>query len=216
MSVSPYPIDYSEKYPENYPDEYIAGYVTFFGKKYSVSPHTLIPRLETESLVRRARQYIREQGVHTVVDIGTGSGILVLSLADMPTLQHIYALDISRDALYMAKQNGESMAKLAKQNGENETIYTRILYTQSDLLHTIDTQIVSNNLSNITCQTSPNIASSNILSHISENIPLDTISTPQHILIVTNLPYIRAEDWENMSADTVYEPRIALFGGVHT
>lgn len=38
----------------------------------------------------------------------------------------------------------------------------------------------------------------------------------KNILIVTNLPYIKTNDWENMSADTVHEPSLALFGGEHT
>lgn len=38
----------------------------------------------------------------------------------------------------------------------------------------------------------------------------------KNICIVTNLPYIKQDDWENMSSDTVHEPKLALFGGSHT
>jgi release factor glutamine methyltransferase len=45
-------------HPENYPVEYIDGKVTFFGRDFVVTPDVLIPRLETESLVRRVRQVL--------------------------------------------------------------------------------------------------------------------------------------------------------------
>jgi release factor glutamine methyltransferase len=60
----------------NYPEEYTIGNVTFFGKKFMITPEVLIPRLETECLVRRARKLIQSQDVQTLVDIGTGSGII--------------------------------------------------------------------------------------------------------------------------------------------
>lgn len=47
-----------KKHPD-YPIEYITGKVNFFGREYSVTPDVLIPRLETESLVRRARDIIK-------------------------------------------------------------------------------------------------------------------------------------------------------------
>lgn len=40
----------------------------------------------------------------------------------------------------------------------------------------------------------------------------DLLSKKKSILIVTNLPYIKQDDWENMSTDTLYEPKLALFG----
>ena len=48
-----------------------------------------------------------------------------------------------------------------------------------------------------------------IVSDLLSNIP---ILKHSNILFVTNLPYIRSDDWINMSADTIHEPRLALFG----
>ena len=57
----------------DYPEEYRVGNVTFFGKKFTITPDVLIPRLETECLVRRARKLIQSQDIEALVDIGTGS-----------------------------------------------------------------------------------------------------------------------------------------------
>lgn len=61
---------------EHYPEEYRLGFTIFFGKKFFVNESVLIPRLETESLVRRARAILRENNFSKVVDIGSGSGII--------------------------------------------------------------------------------------------------------------------------------------------
>lgn len=57
------------KHLENYPEEYITGTVTFFGREFIVTPDVLIPRLETEGLVRRARRVLKVNSSTLVVDI---------------------------------------------------------------------------------------------------------------------------------------------------
>lgn len=47
-----------KKIPQNFPEEYAIGHTIFFGKKFLINENVLIPRLETESLVRRARQIL--------------------------------------------------------------------------------------------------------------------------------------------------------------
>ncbi|MFZ2255578.1 MAG: methyltransferase domain-containing protein [Patescibacteria group bacterium] len=53
-----------------------------------------------------------------------------------------------------------------------------------------------------------------IISNLLQNLP--HFSEETNILFLTNLPYIKADDWKNMSADTVHEPELALFGGEKT
>jgi methylase of polypeptide subunit release factors len=56
-----------------------------------------------------------------------------------------------------------------------------------------------------------------IVSDLLSALPPSHLLTPNfQLLFLTNLPYIRADDWEHMSADTVHEPRLALFGGETT
>ena len=60
-----------QKYPKDYPQEYRDGVVRFYGRDFRVSPDVLIPRLETESLVRHARAYLKDHPHTRVADIGT-------------------------------------------------------------------------------------------------------------------------------------------------
>lgn len=151
--------------PPNYPEEYLIGHVVFLGKKYKVTPSVLIPRLETESLIKRAKSIIQEKNIETIVDIGSGSGIIGTSLADL--VENLTFLDISAEALEIAKFNFET-------NFSNK----KASFIVSDLL---------------------------------ENLELDNTNEP--IMFVTNLPYIKDADWNNMSEDTKHEPKLALFGG---
>jgi release factor glutamine methyltransferase len=57
----------------DYPEEYILGRVQFFSKDFVITPDVLIPRLETECLVRKARNIARTYEECSLIDIGTGS-----------------------------------------------------------------------------------------------------------------------------------------------
>lgn len=159
-------------FPENYPEEYIHGEVEFFGKKFFVNENVLIPRLETESLVRRARKILANGSFVSVADIGSGSGIIGISVADL--VKEIFFIDISKNALEVARKNFEK-------NREKYFPDCDRNFWNQDLLEKI----------------------------------------PKHwengkILLLTNLPYIKNGDWENMSEDTRFEPKTALFGGEKT
>lgn len=90
------------------PIQRIAGYAWFYGRKFIVNKHTLIPRQETEELVSLI---IQENPSFTgrLLDIGTGSGCIAISLA--LALQHskVSGLDISEDALKITKRNADNL-----------------------------------------------------------------------------------------------------------
>ena len=77
--------------------------MTFFGREFGVTDDVLIPRLETECLVRRARRSLEKERYDTVVDIGTGSGVIGVSIADL--IDKVVFLDISYEALAVAEKN---------------------------------------------------------------------------------------------------------------
>ena len=85
---------------ENKPIQYILGEAEFYGLKFKVNKHTLIPRQETEELV----EWILKEEFSSALDIGTGSGCIAITLAKN-TNAKITAIDVSEDALQVAKEN---------------------------------------------------------------------------------------------------------------
>lgn len=87
------------------PVAYIRGVQEFWGRDFLVTPAVLIPRPETELLVEAASRAIDSRGGLTVVDIGTGSGCIAVTLAAEHPALTIHAVDISDEALAVARQN---------------------------------------------------------------------------------------------------------------
>lgn len=91
------------------PLQYVIGYVDFWGLKIKCDPRALIPRPETELLVEEvlASKIWNEKSPATVVDVGIGSGCIILTLAKQRTDANFKAVDISPDALELAKENAD-------------------------------------------------------------------------------------------------------------
>jgi release factor glutamine methyltransferase len=93
------------------PLQQITGHAWFYGRKFAVTPHVLVPRPETELLVEQALAFCRERGLRApvIADIGTGSGALAVTLAcEMPEAR-VIATDVSAAALEVARGNAESL-----------------------------------------------------------------------------------------------------------
>jgi len=97
---------------KNIPVQQIIGYVYFYGYKFMVRNTALIPRFETEELVANVLinydEYFSDKKVE-IVDIGTGSGCLAISLAKEESNFHMSATDISEEALLLAKENAKNL-----------------------------------------------------------------------------------------------------------
>ena len=92
----------------NEPIQYIIGSAYFYGNDFEVNEHTLIPRPETEELV----DWIVTEAKHEplqILDIGTGSGCIAISLAQQLPKAKVTAIDISAEALKVAKRNSTSI-----------------------------------------------------------------------------------------------------------
>lgn len=88
------------------PLQYILGKTEFYGMKFIVNKYVLIPRPETEELVDIILKNEHFSFQDNVLDIGTGSGCIAVSLAKN-TMANIFALDVSEKALIVAEQNAE-------------------------------------------------------------------------------------------------------------
>src|SRR3989338_5133888 len=172
------------------PVAYIIGHKEFYGLDFLVNRNVLIPRPETEILVDEAlkemTRYKLRATRYTVVDIGTGSGAIVVAIAvevarSLPQARPVawprgdaitcFATDISRAALRVAKQN-------AKQHGVEE----KIKFFHGNLLKPF--------------------------------LPPTYYILPTHLLITANLPYLPTREWRGAMPEVRnFEPRGALDGG---
>jgi release factor glutamine methyltransferase len=93
------------------PVQYILGETEFYGLRFLVNENTLIPRPETEELVEliiESTNYELRNTKLKVLDIGTGSGCIAISLAKHLPTSEVFAIDVSEKALDVAKKNAES------------------------------------------------------------------------------------------------------------
>jgi release factor glutamine methyltransferase len=90
------------------PLQYILGHTEFYGLPFNVNPSVLIPRPETEELVEWVIKTVNSrQQKETILDIGTGSGCIPITLKKHLPRAQISAIDVSKDALNVARQNAE-------------------------------------------------------------------------------------------------------------
>ncbi len=91
------------------PLQYLIGHTQFFSYRIEVNEHVLIPRPETELLVEKvaaiAKPIVKEGMPYTILDIGTGSGAVAISLTKILKTSHCAGVDISAEALNVALRN---------------------------------------------------------------------------------------------------------------
>lgn len=102
-----------QKHAQGMPVQYMIGCEQFYGRPFKVNEHVLIPRPETEELVQgvllRSECLFSEREQIDVVDIGTGSGAIAVTLALENKKMRVSATDISEKALAVAKENSEKL-----------------------------------------------------------------------------------------------------------
>jgi release factor glutamine methyltransferase len=133
----------AKQYLQGMPLPYILGSWEFFGRTFQVTPDVLIPRPETEDLVELALEHARHLESPLIVDVGTGSGCIAISLAaELPTAT-VLGIDLSMAALRVAHQNARHLGQ------------SRVRFLQSDLLTSFSAQfdLICANLPYIPSQT---------------------------------------------------------------
>lgn len=100
-----------DRYEKGEPLYYILGSAPFLGRMFSVDRRVLIPRNETEELVAEAGEAIRKSKIKNpdIVDVGTGSGCIAVTLSLEFPDAHIDATDLSSEALTLAKENNDRL-----------------------------------------------------------------------------------------------------------
>lgn len=112
-----------ERLKAEQPIQQIIGHAWFYDHKFKVNEHTLIPRNETEELVDWIIKDYRQHGGLSVLDIGTGSGVIAVTLALNLPAAEVTALDFSSGALSVAKHN-------------NDVLGSNVRFVRQDILTT--------------------------------------------------------------------------------
>lgn len=131
-----------ERCAQGEPVAYIIGRKPFYDRELIVSPAVLIPRPETELLLEQAFALVKS----SAVDVGTGSGALAVTLADLRPEVTVYAVDISPEALAIARQNqqrpvtffeGDLLAPLIDRGIKVDLIMANLPYIARDEVPTL-------------------------------------------------------------------------------
>ncbi|MCX8003227.1 MAG: peptide chain release factor N(5)-glutamine methyltransferase [Anoxybacillus mongoliensis] len=93
---------------EHIPIQYLIGYEQFYGRTFIVNEHVLIPRPETEELVSHVLARAQKQPL-SVVDVGTGSGAIAITLSLERPMWRVYGIDIAAPSLEVAKKNAAQL-----------------------------------------------------------------------------------------------------------
>lgn len=95
----------------HYPPQYLIGSEVFLDYRLKVTPDTLIPRPETEELVEKCLKLMQKQANQAlkVVDVGTGTGAIAISLKDKRPTWQVCAVDLSSAALEVAQENAQQI-----------------------------------------------------------------------------------------------------------
>lgn len=116
------------------PMQYVLGYAWFMGRRFAVNEYVLIPRPETEELVQWIVDDYKGSGP-SIMDIGTGSGCIPVSLKLLITNAMVTALDVSEGALSVARRNATSLgADIHFQQADFLDINTWHQYPQFDVI----------------------------------------------------------------------------------
>ncbi len=109
------------------PLQHLLGTVEFAGRVFLCDKRALIPRPETEELVERIVEMRRNSPPGTILDVGTGSGVIALSLAAQFPSAQVQAIDLSDDALALARDNAAHLG-----------LPDRVDFVRGDLLSTVE------------------------------------------------------------------------------
>ena len=113
---------------KNEPLAYILGYKEFFGLRFLVDRHVMIPRHDTEELVESVLEYVKGKNKPQIkiVDIGTGSGCISITLAKKLPKAKIYAVDVDQKSLVVARKNATRLK-----------VYEKITFLKGALLSSL-------------------------------------------------------------------------------
>lgn len=185
------------------PSQYITGHQEFWGLDFVVSPAVLIPRPETEHLVETVIELARDLRHPKIVDVGTGSGCIALALAHELRDAEIYAVDLSGQALEVARANAARLR-----------LDGRVKFAQCNVLAPIQNSSVIPS----EAQTGPPPSAAFALGGVLERSRRSPIAQDAVLrdfdFVVSNPPYVGFDEADKVQKSVRdFEPRVAVFAG---
>ena len=184
------------------PLAYLLGQQEFYGRPFTVSPAVLIPRADTETLVETALEQLlllrrqRRAVPLSLLELGTGSGIIAITLALEAPDTEVHAVERSPEALAMAQRNAKAL-------GAHRIHWHAGSWWQA-LANATDSHEATENTATAAQTTSPITAR--------QGHPTEPPAR-RFDLIVSNPPYIAANDHHLQQGDLRFEPPQALAAG---
>lgn len=143
--------DMAERISRGEPLQYVTGITEFMSLKFNVRPGVLIPRPDTETLVEKAISMLKNKKTPAILDIGTGSGCVGISISRYVDGSEVTLLDISDTALQIAKENSKENnadVKFLKCDilseipvGTYDLIVSNPPYIKPDVIETLDINV---------------------------------------------------------------------------
>ena len=161
-----------EKLQDNIPLPYVIGHWEFFGLDFYVSDAVLTPRPETEELVERALSWLHANNGGHILDVGTGTGCIPISIARNAPDLNLVAVDLSSAALNIARQNAQKHGKIHHRDTENTKFFKKTYQIGTSTIQFLQSDLLA-------------------------NLPLTTFN-----LITANLPYIPTATLETLDVYT--------------
>lgn len=171
------------------PIAYITGEKEFYGFKFLVSPAVLIPRPDTETIISAVLSTVGGRTPYSIIDIGTGSGTIAVTLKKLLPKIHVFASDVSFAALNLTKKNARHLG-------------AKIIFKKGNLLSPFFSHPTS----------IPPSLEGRRSAFLSPSLEGET---QRGCLIITaNLPYLSRAEWQKTAPEVKkYEPYGALVGG---
>lgn len=121
------------------PWEYICGNAEFYTIPFEVNQNVMIPRVETEKLVALAIQEYKDKDFDMVIDIGTGSGCIIISLIKSLLIPTIYEEDI-KDTEFIATDKSVKALRVVKKNVKKHDLRNFVIVKKTDTINHLNTK----------------------------------------------------------------------------
>lgn len=121
------------------PWEYICSEADFYTLSFFVNKSVLIPRIETEKIVSLAIREIKSNEFGTIIDVGTGSGCIIISLVNSLKIPKIYSKNLDKKR-FIATDISKMALKVAKRNAKTHEVIDKIKFRKDDLIKGIEIQ----------------------------------------------------------------------------